>query len=63
MGLRYHLRLLKGSREYAHNLPQRVFLIDGNRLADLMIEQGVGTRSQQTLQIQLLDEDFFTEDG
>lgn len=53
----------KGASEYAYNLPQRVILIDGNRLADLMIEHGVGTRSQQTIQIQRLDEDFFTEDG
>ncbi|MCV0425777.1 MAG: restriction endonuclease [Roseibium sp.] len=53
----------RGAVEYARNLPQRVILIDGNRLADLMIEHGVGTRSQQTLQIQRLDEDFFTEDG
>jgi restriction system protein len=53
----------KGAVEYAYNLPQRVILIDGNRLADLMIEHGVGTRSQQTIQIQRLDEDFFTEDG
>ena len=53
----------RGAVEYAHNLPQRVILIDGNRLADLMIEHGVGTRSQQTIQIQRLDEDFFTEDG
>ncbi|ERP98186.1 hypothetical protein Q669_23610 [Labrenzia sp. C1B10] len=53
----------RGAVEYSHNLPQRVILIDGNRLADLMIEHGVGTRSQQTIQIQRLDEDFFTEDG
>jgi len=53
----------RGAFEYAHNLPQRVILIDGNRLADLMIEHGVGTRFQQTIQIQRLDEDFFIEDG
>ncbi|WP_286192643.1 restriction endonuclease [Stappia sp. BW2] len=53
----------RGAVEYARNLPQRVILIDGNRLADLMIEHGVGTRSQQPPQIQRLDEDFFTEDG
>lgn len=53
----------RGAVEYAHNLPQRVILIDGNRLAGLMIEHSVGTRSQQTIQIQRLDEDFFSEDG
>lgn len=53
----------KGAVEYAENLTQRVILIDGNRLADLMIEHCVGTRTQQTIQIQRLDEDFFSEDG
>ncbi|MDX5594563.1 restriction endonuclease [Pseudovibrio sp. SPO723] len=53
----------KGAVEYAENLTQRVILIDGNRLADLMIEHCVGTRTRQTIQIQRLDEDFFSEDG
>ncbi|MEP1576647.1 restriction endonuclease [Roseibium album] len=53
----------RGAIEYAQNLPQRIILIDGNRLSELMIEHSVGTRSQQTIQIQRLDEDFFTEDG
>lgn len=52
-----------GAIEYANNLPQRVILIDGQRLADLMIEHGVGTRSHRTIQVQRLDEDFFSEDG
>lgn len=53
----------KGATEYVYNLPQRVILIDGNSLADLMIEHSVGTRSQQTIELRRLDEDFFTEDG
>ncbi|MBB4302378.1 restriction system protein [Rhodobium orientis] len=52
-----------GAVSYAKNLPQRVILIDGNRLADLMIEHGVGTRPHRTIQVQRLDEDFFSEDG
>ena len=52
-----------GAVSYARNLPQRVILIDGNRLADLMIEHGVGTRPHRTIQVQRLDEDFFSEDG
>jgi restriction system protein len=56
-------RFSSGAREYAKNLPQRVILIDGQRLADLMIEHGVGTRAHRTIQIQRLDEDFFSEDG
>lgn len=53
----------KGAVEYAHNLPQRIILIDGTRLTGLMIEHGVGTRTQQTIHIQRLDEDFFSEEG
>lgn len=52
-----------GALDYAKNLPQRVILIDGDRLADLMIEYGVGTRPHRTIQVQRLDEDFFAEDG
>lgn len=33
------------------------------RLADLMIEHGVGTRDYRMLKVQRLDEDFFNEDG
>ena len=53
----------KGAEDYAKNLPQRVILIDGTRLADLMIEHAVGTRAHRTIQVQRLDEDFFSEDG
>ncbi|GGF07576.1 restriction endonuclease [Stappia taiwanensis] len=52
-----------GAIDYAKNLPQRVILIDGQRLADLMIEHGVGTRAHRMIQVQRLDEDFFSEDG
>jgi restriction system protein len=52
-----------GAIEYVRNLPQRVILIDGRRLADLMIEHGIGTRVHRTIQVQRLDEDFFSEDS
>ena len=48
--------------DYVRNLPQRVILIDGQRLAALMIEHGVGVRIQRSLALQRLDEDFFSED-
>ncbi len=49
--------------KYTRSLPQRVIQIDGVRLAELMIEHGVGTRAYRTIQVQRLDEDFFSEDG
>lgn len=49
--------------KYTRSLPQRVIQIDGGRLAELMIEHGVGTRAYRTIQVQRLDEDFFSEDA
>ena len=52
----------KGATDYVRNLLQRVVLIDGERLTALMIEHGVGKWLQTRIDIQRLDEDFFTED-
>ena len=38
-----------------------VVLIDGNRLAALMIEHGVGVSTTQTYEIKKIDSDFFSE--
>lgn len=35
--------------EFASRIPQRVVLIDGRRLTDLMVEHGVGVRSSRVL--------------
>jgi restriction system protein len=48
--------------EYAKHLPQRVILIDGQRLAELMIEHNVGVRLDRAVEFKLLDENFFDED-
>lgn len=48
--------------EYASRIPHRVVLIDGKRLADLMIEHRVGVRTNRVLEFGRLDEDFFSED-
>jgi restriction system protein len=45
---------------YANALPQRVILIDGARLTDLMVEFDVGVRVSRTIQVKRLDEDFFS---
>ena len=50
-----------GAREYVRHLPQRVILIDGSRLTELMIEHGVGVRTTREIAIKRLDEDFFDE--
>jgi len=48
--------------EYARHLPQRVILIDGERLAELMVEYGVGVRVSRTVAVKRLDEDFFIDE-
>jgi restriction system protein len=48
--------------EFVRHLTQRIILIDGKRLADLMIEHNVGVRLNRTVEFKRLDEDFFTED-
>ena len=48
--------------EYTKYLPQRVILIDGQRLTELMVEQDVGVRLSRAINIKRLDEDFFAED-
>jgi restriction system protein len=48
--------------DFAGHLSQRVILIDGKRLTDLMIEHNVGVRVSRTLDFKRIDEDFFAED-
>jgi restriction system protein len=47
--------------EYARHLIQRVILIDGRRLAELMIEHGVGVRLNRAIEFKKIDEDYFDE--
>jgi restriction system protein len=50
------------ARDYVRQLAQRVILIDGQGLAYLMIEHGVGVRSYRNVEFKRLDEDFFGEE-
>ena len=49
--------------DYARGLQQRVILIDGTRLTELMMEFGVGVRVNRTVEVKRLDEDFFSEEA
>lgn len=44
---------------YADSLNVRVVLIDGDRLAKLMIRFGIGVQVQQVVNVVEIDEDFF----
>jgi restriction system protein len=48
--------------DFVRHLSQRVILIDGQQLADLMIEHNVGVRVSRAIEFKRLDEDFFSED-
>ncbi len=50
------------ARDFVRHLAQRVILIDGRHLADLMIEHEVGVRVARTVEFKRVDEDFFSEE-
>lgn len=49
------------AKSYAANIDTKVVLIDGKRLADLMIDNNVGVSEQTTYEIKSLDSDYFGE--
>lgn len=51
----------KQATDYAKGLQQRVILVDGSKLSELMIEFGVGVRVDHVVEVKRLDEDFFGE--
>jgi restriction system protein len=52
----------KEARETAELLSKRIVLINGDRLADLMVRHDVGCRIEETLHVKKEDEDFFVEE-
>ena len=49
------------ARVYAKNLAQKVILIDGHRLAELMIDRGVGVAEEHAYSVKKIDRDYFEE--
>lgn len=47
--------------EYAQGVPQKVILINGDRLAKLMVEHDVGVSTTRTVSIKQIDSDYFEE--
>jgi restriction system protein len=47
------------ARDYANAISTRVILIDGQRLAQLMIKYRVGVQVKQSYEVVEIDEDFF----
>ena len=49
------------ARTYVTHVQQRIVLVDGRELAELMLEHGVGASPTQTYVLQRIDNDFFDE--
>ena len=49
----------KEAISYANNVAQKVILIDGPRLAELMIEHNLGVSIQHTYEVKRIDSDYF----
>jgi restriction system protein len=50
------------ARSYVANIDPKVVLIDGQQLADYMIDFGVGVTSKETFEIKRIDSDYFIEE-
>lgn len=50
------------AREYASKIENKIVLIDGEELAGLMIDHGVGVVTSASYEIKRIDQDYFAED-
>lgn len=53
-------RFSPGAKAYAD--AQHIILVDGKRLAELMIEYGLGVSTQKTYEIKRIDSDYFADE-
>lgn len=51
----------EGATDYASNIENRVILVDGKELSNLMIDHGVGVSTAATYNIHRIDSDYFDE--
>jgi len=52
----------KDALEYVLNIESKIILIDGERLAELMIENNVGVSSIGSYEIKKIDSDYFFDE-
>lgn len=50
-----------GARHYVSQVSHKIVLINGQRLAELMIDYGVGVSTRETYVLKRADEDYFAE--
>ena len=52
----------KEATQYAANIDTKVILIDGDRLAEFMIDHGVGVTTEDTYELKRIDADYFSDE-
>ncbi|MDI6698281.1 MAG: restriction endonuclease [Candidatus Saccharicenans sp.] len=52
----------RDAEEYAKSLDKKIVLIDGRKLAELMIEHNIGVNIQKIIEIKKVDNDYFMEE-
>ncbi len=52
-----------GAREAVHTLDMKIVLIDGQQLAELMIEHNIGVTPKEVYEVKQIDSDYFSEDS
>jgi len=52
----------KDALDFVNNIESKIILIDGQRLADLMIEHDIGVTAVASYEIKKIDSDYFIED-
>ena len=52
---------VKNATDYAKSVSQKVILINGPRLAELMIEHNIGVSTVRTVELKRLDSDYFED--
>ncbi len=52
-------RFSNEARAFLNFVPQRVILLDGDEMTQLMVEHGVGVQTFDTVTLRKIDEDFF----
>ncbi len=53
---------IRGLLESAANIDTKIILVNGTRLAELMIDHGVGVVSEATYELKRVDSDYFSEE-
>lgn len=50
------------AKEYVSRIEKKIVLIDGKRLAQLMIDYGIGVSEEATYTVKRMDTDYFSEE-